>query len=43
MDETASEIVRGLEADWSTRLGRQKMDELRRLLKLKELIAAHAA
>lgn len=38
MHEAASGIVKGLEADWSTRLGGQKMDELRRLLK--ELIAA---
>jgi DNA-binding MarR family transcriptional regulator len=38
MHETASEIVKGLEEDWATRLGGQKLDQLRQLLK--ELIAA---
>ena len=38
MHETAGEIVRGLEADWAARLGGQKLDRLRQLLK--ELIAA---
>ncbi len=37
MHETASEIVRGLEADWAARIGGQKLNQLRRLLK--ELIA----
>jgi DNA-binding MarR family transcriptional regulator len=37
MHETAGEIVKGLEADWATRLGGQKLDRLRQLLK--ELIA----
>jgi DNA-binding MarR family transcriptional regulator len=38
MHETAGEIVRGLEADWANRIGGQKLDRLRQLLK--ELIAA---
>ena len=38
MHETAGEIVKGLEAEWATRLGGQKLDQLRRLLK--ELITA---
>jgi DNA-binding MarR family transcriptional regulator len=38
MHETAGEIVRGLEAEWATRLGGPKLDRLRQLLK--ELIAA---
>ena len=38
MHEAASEIGKGLEADWSSRLGAQKFQDLKRLLK--DLIAS---
>jgi DNA-binding MarR family transcriptional regulator len=38
MHEAASEIGKGLEADWSSRLGRQKFQDLKQLLK--DLIAS---